>query len=408
MEKETPFSGLGLLENRVMHYAWGSRTAIPRLLGADEAAAEPWAELWMGAHKKAPSCLVRNGERFLLDRWIAQHPEEVLGTSAASRYGSELPFLFKILAADEPLSIQVHPDRRQAWEGFERENREGVPLDGLDRNFRDPNHKPELLVAVTPFEALKGFRPAAEIGELLGRARVPIQLSGLQGAADGADPQAIRELFRALFELPAGAREQCLEKTMGCARTLDGAHPAFEWVARLGERYRADIGVLAPLFMNLVRLDPGEGFFVAPGELHAYLGGVGLELMANSDNVVRAGLTGKRIDLEGLLGIARFEPHPVEVLQPRTRHPLESVFEVPAEEFGLSRIALREGDCYVAEAEHSVEILLCIEGEALIRDAVTGEVLRLREGSSALVAAAVRSYTVQGRAVLYRAYVPEA
>lgn len=406
-DDERVFSGLGLMENRVMHYAWGSRTAIPRLMGAAEPAAEPWAELWMGAHFKAPSCLVRNGERLLLDRWIAQHPDEVLGLPVGRRFGSELPFLFKILAADAPLSIQVHPDRRQASEGFERENREGIPIDGPDRNFRDPHHKPELLVALTPFEALKGFRQPAEMCELLEGAAVAFDPGGLEGESNCAREDALRRIFRRLLELPAAARERCLQKAMARARLLEGSHPAFACVLRLGERYPADMGVLAPLFMNLMRLDPGEALFVAPGELHTYLGGLGLEIMANSDNVLRAGLTRKRVDLDGLLEIARFEARPADVLQPVPARAFERVFDVPVEEFGLSRITLGEGDSYVAELNRSVEILLCIEGEALLRDAVTGEVLILRKGSSAVVAAAVPSYIIQGPATLYRAYVPQ-
>ena len=211
------------------------------------------------------------------------------------RFGNELPFLFKVLAAEVPLSIQAHPNQEQARSGWARENAEGIPLDAPRRNYRDLNHKPELLCALTPFVALKGFRPFDETTRGLDPIARP-ELAG-EPARLGREqsPAALRSLFARLMTLEADEREPLLKRAAAQAARKP-ADPAWRWVKSLMERHPGDVGALAPLYHNLVTLAPGQAFFLPAGELHAYLEGTALEIMANSDNVLRGGLTPKHVD----------------------------------------------------------------------------------------------------------------
>src|SRR6266540_2262539 len=278
------------LDNPVQNYAWGSRTAIADLLGRPAPGGRPEAELWIGAHPQAPSRLaavpgplgrdgVPGGPR-TLDALIRSAPEAMLGPEAVRRWAGELPLLMKMIAAAEPLSIQCHPNREQALAGFAREDAEGLPRDAPQRNYRDPNHKPELVVALTRFVGLKGFRPVEEIARGLGSLEVP--------------------------ELRAAA---------GAARRR-GDDAAFSWMERLHAKYPGDIGVFAPLLLNLFELAPEDGLFLSAGELHAYLEGTAIEVMASSDNVLRGGLTPKHVDVPELLAVGAFRPSPPVVLRP--------------------------------------------------------------------------------------------
>jgi mannose-6-phosphate isomerase len=405
-------TGIRRLFNPVQEYAWGSTTAIPELLGQSVPADRPQAELWMGAHPRGPSLVEIDGRRVSLAELIAREPEAVLGAEAVARFGPELPFLFKVLAAARPLSIQAHPDREQARAGFDRENQERIPLDAFRRSYRDANHKPEILCALTPFWALKGFRPAAEIfalGEELGLDSLRDELALLQApTGDGG----LKAFFGALMRLPARRRElACAQAAapgdIGAGRHLSSQRQAMlNWIGRLQRFYPGDIGSLAPLFLNLVRLEPGEAIFLPAGELHAYLEGTGVELMANSDNVLRGGLTPKHVDVPELLRILRFVPASTTRQEIRPAGPGETVFVSPAREFRLSRLTLsgRSGD--IKGRPRSVEILLCTRGEALIRENGSGREMLVRRGGSLLVPAGLPGYAMRGEADLYKASVP--
>ena len=279
------------LRNTIQPYAWGSRTAIAGILGRPGTSAIPQAEMWMGAHPKAPS-QVRTGDGWQpLDRLIKRYPDAILGRGAADRFGTRLPFLFKVLAAAQPLSIQAHPSRLQAEEGFARENRAGIRLDDPQRNYRDDHHKPELICALTEFWALCGFRPRQE---LLARLRqvCPEGLAALLGDLEqNGRPADIRSIFTRLMTLGEKRRRALVDEVLVRAGRRQDEEDLWRWIARLGRRYPGDIGVLAPVLLNLVRLRPAEALFLPSGHLHAYLQGTGIELMANSDNVLRGGLT---------------------------------------------------------------------------------------------------------------------
>jgi mannose-6-phosphate isomerase len=392
-----------LLRNPIQNYAWGSRSAIPELLGAASPASEPQAELWMGAHPSAPSRLSTDEGEVPLDDWIARDPDAVLGAGVAARFGGKLPFLFKVLAAERPLSIQAHPSREQARAGFARENAAGVPIDAAQRCYKDDNHKPELICALTTFRAMNRFRPIPELVERLAALAAPELAAPLDGLRERPDREGLAVCFRGLMTLEAEARRRLVDHAVHCAQGRAGTDAAWGWVARLADDYPGDIGVLAPLLLNVVEMAPGEAMFLPAGELHSYLGGVGVEIMANSDNVLRGGLTPKHVDLQELSAALSFEAGEVEKLHPRPVRRGERRYDAPVDEFALSVLNVESGSPYEAAAQRSVEILLCTSGAGRIVEPARGAVTEFARGNAALVPAAVAAYRIEGDAVLYKA-----
>jgi mannose-6-phosphate isomerase len=361
----------------------------------------------MGAHPKAPSTVIYKGERQSLVELINRHPIEVLGKNAAAAFEGKLPYLFKVLAAAQPLSIQAHPDRDQAEAGFERENRLGIALDAPHRNYRDPNHKPECICALTPFWALCGFRRVHEIRDDL-MALCPVTLDGELAALAKAPTPAdgLRGMYQALMNLDEPQKMKVIQEALSNVESASLQPPRRQWIMRLQEAYPSDMGILSPVILNLVRLNPGEALFLSSGELHAYLEGLGMELMANSDNVLRGGLTPKHVDVPELLKVLRFEEKQLRVLSPIPMGPRESRYPCDAVEFSLSVITL-EGDAAFRSAEsRSVEILFCARGQAAVEGGGLEAPLSMGGGSSLLVPAAAAAYTLLGKAIVYKAFVP--
>jgi mannose-6-phosphate isomerase len=348
------------LECPVQHYAWGSTTAIPELLGV-AADGRPWAELWIGAHPAAPSILPDGTP---LDEAIAGDPAGWLGTAVVQRFGPRLPYLLKVLAAGEPLSLQAHPSEAEARAGFDRENAAGLALDAPTRVYKDPHHKPELLCALTPFDALCGFRPISDTSDLL--AALPtargLQPFGelLRRAHDPAD--ALREVVGTLLTMPAGDQRHLAEETAAACAAHDGPFSLeTSWMVRLADRYPGDIGSVVSLFLNVVRLEPGQAIGLTSGNLHAYLSGTGVELMANSDNVLRGGLTPKHVDVPELLRILDCAPLADPVLAAEVvMHGVR--YAIAADEFRLDRVTLAAGDSAIDL--HGPAIVLTTEGDA--------------------------------------------
>lgn len=392
------------MENTIQQYAWGSKSAIQKLLGIEPDGRTPWAELWMGAHPKSPSRVFLNGEWIGLDEWIRREPEPVLGAGTAEKFGNTLPYLFKILAAEEPLSIQAHPDAEQARQGFDRENRMGIPVGAPHRNYRDPWPKPELICAVEPFGAMIGFRDPAAIEKRL-RQFCPQTLDPQARALAGRpDAGGIRQFFHDLMTLEQNRRQEAIREALESARRQDTAEAG--WIVRLHEFYPGDIGVLAPLYLNLVEIEPGSAVFLAPGVLHAYLYGTGMEIMANSDNVLRGGLTRKHVDVAELMAVLRFDTDSPQMLRPEPAGPLEQRFATPAREFVLSIIRVSPGRTYDGPPVHGPEILFCLEGMAEAGKPGGKKGVLLKPGRSVLVPAAAGGYAVIGNAVIYKAAVP--
>lgn len=382
-------------------YAWGSRYAIAEIQGRPAPAPGPEAELWMGAHPSAPSGLRRDGRRATLDQVIAADPERELGPGCTARFGPRLPFLLKILAPETALSIQVHPDRAQAEAGYQAETQRGVAPG--DRSYSDDWPKPELLCALTPFEALAGFRPAGDILALLRELDVP-QLQPVAGglaAAPGRAGQA--GALRRILGWPADQRDRLLAGVLAaCARVAAAGGryaAACAAVRRIAADHPGDLGLVAALLLNYVVLEPGEALYMAAGGLHTYVKGVGVELLANSDNVLRAGFTGKRIDVPELLRLV--DPSvPVPVIHPRQLARQVAGYDTPAPEFRLYRVEPAGGEVTLPGA--GPRIVLCIDGSATLR-ARDGDSVKLGRGESCFVPAADGEVTAAGQARLFTA-----
>ena len=335
-----------LLKNTVQNYAWGSLTAIPELLGERNRSLEPRAELWMGAHPKASSFVNYNGQWLPLTELIARYPREILGNDVALAFGNKLPYLFKVLAAAKPLSIQAHPSLNQAKEGFARETDLGIDLDAPNRNYKDDNHKPECICALSPFWAMSGFRNIPDILAMLGK-NCPVGLAAeLELLKKHPDSEGLKRFFTNLMTMDSQRQKRVVEEAVRNAHRYSEEDSAFHWMTRLSNEYPSDIGILAPLLLNLIELKPGEALFLPAGELHAYLEGVGLELMANSDNVLRGGLTPKHIDVPELLKVLSFKPRPVNILEAVKKNKNERVYASAADEFVLTVVSASAGSPY--------------------------------------------------------------
>lgn len=398
---------IAFLKNPVQEYAWGSGTAIQGLLGNTIPSDKPAAELWMGAHPKSPSKVLVDGRWESLEEVIRGSPESILGERVARQFSNRLPFLFKVIAAERPLSIQVHPNLDQARSGFEREEALGIPPEAYERNYKDQNHKPEVLCALGPFQGLKGFRRAQEILELMGRVSPSTLQAGLSHLRNEPDEPGLRRFFTSLMTMDKARKALVVKEAARLAETYANEDRAFDWMVELNQEYPGDIGVLSPLILNLVELDPGEAIFLPAGELHAYLQGVGIELMANSDNVLRGGLTPKHIDVPELLKIVNFEAGPAQKVESVNDGPCQRKYVTPSREFLLSVISLDQGKSFESESERSVEILICVEGMAVVTELGSEEVLELSKGKSILIPSAVSGYKIEGNATLYKASVPE-
>jgi len=402
------------LQHQIKHYEWGSADLIPQLLGV-RADGSPWAELWMGSHPGSPSLVSLPAGDVSLGELIAGDPRRYLGEKTAKRYG-ELPFLFKLLAAEKPLSIQAHPNLAQAGEGFERENRAQIAHNAPHRNYHDPNHKPEIICALTPFTGMCGFRSPGEIARLLsvfltGSAALREGFTPLLRALEMPEPAAeaesrgsppaqslaLQTFFGTLFSLPREAR-QALTDFILSARDTGGE---WELMREFARQYPGDPAIIAPLYLNVFHLEPGEAIFINAGILHAYIHGFGVELMANSDNVLRGGLTPKHIDVPELMKVLDFTP-----MRPRIIKPDSGCFTYPApcEEFSLSVMrGGADGESQTANfARNAPAICIVTEGEV----SIGGEVLKQGEAAFIPARGDKDPLVLQGNFTLYAASVP--
>jgi len=393
------------LEPAIQGYAWGSSTAIPEMLRRP-ADGSPVAEAWFGAHRSAPSHLA-GAPAVPLDQAIAVDPVATLGEDVVSRFGAGLPFLLKLIAAARPLSLQVHPSVELAQEGYAREDARGVPLDDPRRSYRDRNHKPELVYALSPFEALVGFRAPRRAAEIL----------------DGVDHPTARQLHKVVTSDPTSTGMQEAFTLLVSEATRPGPDEvrdladAFRARLRTGspsprtdravdvlERaYPGDPGAVTAVLLNPVSLRPGEALFVPAGAVHAYLDGFAVELMANSDNVLRAGLTAKHVDVPELLRIVECVAAPPIRIAPEHVYDATDVFYVPVDDFELSVTRVADARCRIPGG--GPRVVLCLEGEVRLM-AHHGAVLDLTAGQAAFVPASDGVLTAAGGGRVVQASVP--
>ena len=382
-------------------YAWGSHTAIAELQGRPAPTAQPEAELWMGAHPSAPSGVDQPGGRTTLDVVIAADPAGELGADVAARFGGRLPFLLKVLAAEHALSIQVHPSRAQAEAGYRAENERGLPRGDKSRNYADDWPKPEILCALTPFEILAGLRSTADAAALLRALDVPALGPLAAGLSRTADPAALADALAAVLTWPVAGRADLVGAvTAACQRVAArGGEYAAACAAtvRIAGDHPGDLGVVASLLLRHAVLEPGTAVFMPAGGLHAYLRGTGVELLANSDNVVRAGLTGKHLDVPELLKLLN-PAVAVPVIEPRPAGAGIWCYDTPAPEFRLYRAVLG-GAVETLPGTGGPRIVLCTEGAAVLRSGP--DTLPLAHGQSCFLSAADEPVRAAGPAVLF-------
>ncbi|MCC6216439.1 MAG: mannose-6-phosphate isomerase, class I [Polyangiaceae bacterium] len=408
-----------VLTGSLKHYDWGSRDALPRLTGRAPAE-RPEAELWFGAHVDGPARVqaALDAEPTFaaadLASAIASDPPRWLGAAVARRFGARLPFLVKLLAAERPLSLQAHPSAAQAAAGFAREEAAAVPRTARERCYRDASHKPELVIALGPFDALAGFRAVTETASWLaqlGSGGAPSLVELRAPLAASADGAGLRAALTWAFGLDEGRRRQVVEELGAAARRVPAGAPlarAARWIALLAGRHPGDPGVVGAALLEQRALGPGSALFLPAGSLHAYLAGLAVEVMASSDNVLRGGLTTKHIDVPELLGVLDFDAPAPPLLSPSPAVgpgalPGEVEWRTSAAEFQVSRLALR------GELEHSAsgpELWVPVAGE-LTLTSPGGAASRVAPGEGAFVAPGHR-LRATGSATVFRARVPDA
>lgn len=382
--------------NGIQNYDWGSHSALTDLYGIKNPNNQPMAEVWMGAHPRCSSKITVNSVEKSLHEAIMEDPDAYLGQQINARFG-ELPFLFKVLCAAQPLSIQVHPDKAAAEVGFQQENASGIPLNHPKRNYKDPNHKPELVYALTPYRAMNGFRLFADIARLL----KPVEQAHPAISNFLSQPSAttLATLFTTLLALKENDKTHALA-ILNTALAKQQGEP-WDTIRQIAKIYPVDTGLFSPLLLNVVELKPGEAMFLYAGTPHAYLHSVGLEVMANSDNVLRAGLTPKHIDIAELIANVQFVEKPSDTLLMQSiQQGNVDFYPIPVDDFAFSLHQL------VSEpqtlAQESAAIVFCLEGNLVLEK--EGRTISLKPGESCFIRAGESRVKVSGNGRLARVY----
>lgn len=394
------------LHGVVQHYAWGGTRFLPRLLNQSNPKQLPYAELWMGTHVKGPSLLQVGRKELLLREVIQGNPRKVLGKQVISKFKEQLPFLFKVLDVQKMLSIQAHPAKKEAEIGFAKEEESGISRIAPNRTYRDDNHKPEVMVALTEFWLLHGFKPIEEIQEVLA-------LEAFQPLQPYFADNNIFSLYQAIMEMPQEEVDGLLAPLWEHLQQLDEEtitkDQADYWAIQAFNDYTLngnyDRGIFSIYLLNLVKLKRGEGIYQAAGLPHAYLEGVNIELMANSDNVFRGGLTQKFINVPELLKHLVFEPVTPKVLVGAPISNIEKVYKTAAPDFELSQLKILQKDIYRPKQDASPQIIIAVEGEGMIINSSIQ--LPFKQGESFFIEANV-PYKIlpKSDALLFKARIP--
>ncbi len=397
------------LKNKIQEYTWGSKIFIPELLGFKNSEAKPQAELWMGAHPKASSKISKKDKTISLADLIRQNPARILGSEVAFNFNNKLPFLFKVLAAGQPLSIQAHPNLKKAKEGFDRENKAGIPLSAPTRNFKDDNHKPELICALTSFDAMCGFRDVNDIVEILHYLDLIKILPGAIELQKNPSENSLKNFFSNLINSTSKEKTEfvnsLVRETSNKTPRTENEKLVFEWILKLSKKYPGDIGIFSPILLNVIRLQPGEALYLDAGILHAYLNGAGIEIMANSDNVLRGGLTPKHVDVPELLKTLTFKNGKVNIIRPEQKGESEFVYQTPVREFELSFLKISEKKHFKIMETKCSQIMLCTKGNSEIFWN-SNKNLKVKKGESIFISAGTKDLKIKGNSEFYRARVP--
>ncbi|CAE6881657.1 mannose-6-phosphate isomerase, class I [Vibrio sp. B1FLJ16] len=395
------------LNNSIQNYAWGSKTAIQTLFGIENPNQEPQAEIWMGAHPNGCSKVTIDGQSVLLSELINSDQESILSKATTEQFG-ELPYLFKVLAAGQALSIQVHPSKQEAEVGFSLEEAMGIDRSATHRNYRDPNHKPELVYALTPYQAMNGFRAfddiLAHFTHMVDAVHMPAVQVLLDAFKGNMTSKGLEVFFTGLLSLQGDDKSQSLDALLEYAKQYQQQEVEDDLcglVLELAQCYPSDIGLFSPFILNVLTLKPGQAMYLDARTPHAYLKGTGLEIMANSDNVLRAGLTPKYIDVNELAKCTLFEEKPVESLlcQPESDGDHHQ-YPISVPDFNF--------DCFMQADEtvvqvYSAEILFAIDSEATLFH-VSGETMTIQKGESVFIPAYVQNYILSSKGRVARAY----
>ncbi|EGA71326.1 mannose-6-phosphate isomerase [Vibrio sinaloensis DSM 21326] len=386
------------MTNVIQNYAWGSASSFNQLFGIENASGEPQAEIWMGAHPNGCSMVNTGAEQTKLSHLINQDLSLFLSEKVAQRFG-ELPYLFKVLAADKALSIQVHPNKRQAEHGYELEQKQGIPLSAGHRNYKDPNHKPELVYALTDYTAMNGFRPVDEILRHFHQLDIPELRQLVNELNADQSSQGLASFFAGLLSLEGESKEMAL--TLLLLKAELSGDGVYALILELSRQYPNDVGLFAPLLLNVITLSPGQAMFLDAETPHAYIKGTGLEIMANSDNVLRAGLTPKHMDVKELIACTKFatKPHESLLLEPVQKDNI-SEYPIPVEDF---RFAILQRSARRKVTTQGAEILLPLD-EAMTLTHPCGETCVIDKGQSVFIPAYTKDYLIDCAGRVARAY----
>lgn len=385
------------------HYDWGGKTFLPNLMGLENVNHLPYAEYWMGAHALAPSSIeTKEGEKNLAEL-IKNNPAEWLGKEITKKYKA-LPYLYKILDVQDMLSIQVHPTKENAEIGFKVEETKGIAIDAVNRNYKDENHKPEVMVALSDFWLLHGFLPPNTLEKRLNSYSY---FKTLVNEFNGGD---YRNLYTYFMQLPMEASDKILKPLLeealvavkrGTVTKNDPHFWANKFYADGVPSKNIDKGIFSIYILNIVNIPKHHGIFQGAGVLHAYLEGQNIELMANSDNVLRGGLTPKHVDVKELIKHVNFVPTYPSIIKGNKITDQERNYPCPVPDFGLTKIALNKGEVYTI-LTYSLELLLVMEGEVIIEDIAykAGDTVLLTPNAKVIM----KAHTA---AQLFKSYVPK-
>ncbi|CZF78140.1 Mannose-6-phosphate isomerase [Grimontia celer] len=387
------------LKNVIQDYAWGSYTSLTELFDMPNPEKKPQAEIWMGAHPNGCSKITVDNKETLLSDFIGSDMENILGASTTQQFG-ELPYLFKVLCAEKALSVQVHPSKAQAETGFAKEEAAGIPLSASFRNYKDPNHKPELVFALTDYTAMNGFRDYSDILGFFHQLNIEELASLVSALQDNQNEQGLSDFFGALLSLEGETKDAAVSKLLAYAGA-NQTDELFGLLLTLSEQYPGDIGLFSPLILNTLTLQPGEAMFLDACTPHAYIKGTGLEIMANSDNVLRAGLTPKHMDVPELISCTRCLPMPEETIllapsiQGNAQH-----YPIPVPDFKFSVYRNTQDEVLSTQ---SAEILFAIDAPLTVSHS-NGEAVTLQKGESVFIPAYVGDYQTSCEGLFARAY----